>query len=147
MSRLSINCLLAVVLFTCSTHAFACSPVFHDVSDYLEGRIPSHVIFLGTVTSTEERKVEWGTRQKIEMRVTKWFDGPGSKTITVNGGLNDVGKDPCRGIFNFFTKVGDQWLIFGQLYEGVVNPDTSLTRPAPNGYIDPSLIKQISKKR
>ena len=138
------NALLCITLSLFASLSSACKPVVHRVSDYVQHRIPNHVIFLGTVLSVEEEQVGEGvTTQNIEFRATRWFGGEAQETVSVRGVIGSYRGTDCEGVVDFSAKKGEEWLMFGQLYEGKVNPDRFVSRKVVNGTIPASLLKEL----
>lgn len=147
MRRLNIatNGFLCVILLSLfASPALACRPKFQKVSDYVENRIPDHVIFLGTVISVEEKQVREGvSAQNIEFRTARWFGGKPQNTISVRGFIGSWQGTNCQGMSDFSAKTGEEWLIFGRLHDGKVNPDSELSRKIVKGEIPAALLKEL----
>ena len=147
MSRFSTatNALLCITLSLFSNISSACSFKIRDVSDYVQHKTPDSVIFLGTVLSVGEKKVgKDGTfTQNIEFRATRWFGGKAQEIISVQGVTGNYRGTDCEGIFDFSAKNGEEWLIFGQLYDGKVKPDRFRSQKLVNGTIPDSLLKEL----
>lgn len=143
----SIHALVCVALSLFASLGSACKPVMHHVSDYVAHRIPDHVVFLGTVVSVEETQVGEGTStQNIEFLATRWFGGKAQETVSVRGVIGSYRGTDCEGLVDFSAKKGEEWLMFGQRYEGKVNPDRFLSRKIVNGAIPASLLKELKQK-
>lgn len=146
MSRFSTatNALLCITLSLFANLSSACRREASYVSDYVQHRIPNRVIFVGTVLSVGEKKIgKNGTSiQNIEFRATRWFGGKAQATVSVRGVIWS-NQGSCEGVFDFSAKKGEEWLIFGQLHEGRVNPDTFLSKKLVNGTIPDSILKEL----
>lgn len=147
MSRFSTatNALLCITLSLFANHSFACRPQVRDVSDYVQHRIPDSVIFLGTVLSVGEKKAgkDGTSTQNIEFRTTRWFGGKAQEIVSVQGLTGSYRGTDCEGVSDFSAKKGEEWLIFGQLYDEKVKPDRFRSQKLVNGTMPDSLLKEL----
>jgi hypothetical protein len=89
MSRPSaaINAFLCISLLLFPYLSFACKPKVNRISDYIQNRIPYHVIFLGTVLLVKHGKIDKGvSTQDIEFNTTRWLDPDRHLSIKVVDG-------------------------------------------------------------
>jgi hypothetical protein len=127
-----------------SEPVFACKPRWHQVSEYVKGTVPNPAVFWGTVQSVSETKKEDGTSTlKIVFIVNEWFSGKPQATVTVRGATGTYKGTDCEGQFDFTANAGEKWLIFGQVYEGAVSPDTHLSRKLAGDRAPSSLLEQL----
>lgn len=102
------------------------------------------VVFLGTVASVTERSAtDDSSVLDIGFHTQQWFLGSPQEHILVRGLITHRFLTDCHGVFDFSPKVGDQWLMFGQISEDQVVPDTSLSVKVQNGAISSSILRQL----
>ncbi|WP_426341401.1 hypothetical protein ACN9MZ_06490 [Pseudoduganella sp. S-14] len=126
--------------------SFACKPRFYKVSDYLAGSTAHSVVFSGIVTKVDGLKESNGTTlYDIVFKPVRWVVGQPVSMVTVRGvGGSMLGTD-CEGQFDFLANVGDECLIFGNLYEGKVIPDVFVSRRATNGKFPGELVEELKR--
>src|SRR5437868_6241554 len=127
----SILCAAALAL---PTPSLACKPLIHPVSDYTLGRIPDRVVFFGRVATVREIERSRGTiMYELELAPSQWFSGEEHSSIVVRGMKGSAPGTDCADQFDLVATVGEEWLIFGQLYDGKVNPDVFLSTRVIDG--------------
>ena len=145
LSRMLIGQIAASLLAVPSI-ALACKPVWNEVSSYVQNKIPYHAVFAGTVASVSEiEKFENGARYDIVFRQLRWFGGREQAEMTVRGIRGSMAGTDCEGLSDFLPKVGDQWLVFGQVIEGKVNVDLVLSRRIVDGRLPEDFRAELER--
>jgi len=120
--------------------------MIHAVSDYFQKRDPDAVVFSGAVTSVTKLGESKGKAvYDIVFRPIHWVAGETRAVITVRGTTGSALGTDCEGQFDFLPKVGDEWLMFGQFYEGKVNPDVFLSSRFIDGRLPTELTKELAQ--
>ena len=136
--------LLCCALSIHAGSAQACKIEIRDIADYTKGRIPESAVFQGVVVSVAETaNPDGSSSQEIEFRVVRWFSGTPQANTTVMGVTGSSLESDCKGLFNFSAKKGQEWLIFGQHYQGRIIPYKRLSKRLTDGNIPPALLEQL----
>jgi hypothetical protein len=126
--------------------SFACKPRFYKASDYLAGSIAHPVVFAGIVTRVDRHNESDGTTlYDIVFKPIRWVVGEPFSIVTVRGVRGSMSGTDCEGQFDFLANVDEEWLIFGNLYEGKVMPDVSVSRRAINGKFPGELVEELKR--
>lgn len=129
--------LLGVVLAVAET-ATACKPRFYHVEEYARS-IPDHAIFQGRVVSVVDGNIRFS--------VTRWLGGDRLATPVIREVINSAAGTDCMGINDFTAKPGEEWLIFGRVREGVVEPERSLSLKLLDGKIPPDILNELKRAK
>lgn len=141
-----IKILLLISILFVSYPTLACKPLIYPISYYVQEQVSGQVIFLGKVVSVEEKKDKDGVvYQTIEFTPTRWFGGEKKGIFKVSGVIGTMHGTDCEGVFDFSAKVGEEWLIFGQLHDNIVTPDRFNSIKVIDGKIPPFILKEIKK--
>lgn len=104
----------------------------------------NRVVFYGKVISISEKSTTPGyTIQKITFKAIHWYRGKIDVPITALGIIDNTHQTDCSGMLNFSVKKGEEWLIFGQVNDGIVNPDHWNSEIIINGKLPPSAMKKL----
>jgi hypothetical protein len=132
-------------LLLVSSVSFACKPLVHQVSEYVQGKIPNAVIFVGKVISVEKvHEIKGEILYEITFTPSRWVKGESRPTVIVRG-ITGSGSGSCKGEWDFFANVGEQWLVFGQAMEKGVNPDAFLSSQIIGGQVQPRLQEELKR--
>jgi len=133
--------------------AFACKlgAEATDLEAFLGAKNDSQVIFLGKVTLVQELpRTASEINRDITIETSKWWRGAPQGVVRVFGAEGTMAETDCAGLFDFFARVGEQWLVVGTWWNGQIHPSGLLSvRLKKNGKL-PAKIKaqlnRISKK-
>lgn len=147
LSHRNLKTLACIALLLASQMSFACRPLLHHMSEYVQNKIPASVVFVGTVVSVQQTSVHpRGSTHRIEFRTTRWLAGAAQKTVMVQGVIDDNGGSSCAHVFDFSAQAGQEWLIFGQLNGQGVRPDNHLSVQLINGQLPAKVLEQLKQQ-
>ena len=142
----SLPALLALCTLALCTPAFACKPVFSrdPIGDFIHRRDPGAAIFLGDVVSVKQAPDRFGNMaEDIVFHPTRRWMGPSLGDIAARGQVTKVYLTDCGGLGDFSVNVGERWLIFGELREGVLYPVNTISMKIVDGRIPRTILRHL----
>jgi len=123
--------LLVAFLFFFAGSSFACSfphkpyELRKLLKEELADAGDSTVVFLGKVVEVHERLLEnEEVVQEIRFEPSRWWKGEPKKVMQVSGASGTGRGTSCEGAFDFMVRAGQEWLIVGDIEDGIVKPST-----------------------
>ena len=139
--------LLSLAALLAAGSAQACKVWRQPLSDYLQGQVPQAAVFRGTVVRVDVREPAGPTaeqRQQIRFRVSRWWTGERSKTVTVQGSVGSMKGTSCEGTFDFTAQPGEEWVVFGRRDKGGVKPDALNSVRIVDGVVPPAVAEALT---
>jgi hypothetical protein len=124
---------------------YRADPAADFIRDAGVGGANIHVIFSGEIVSVSEYRAADGSLVRdMAVRPERWWRGERRGLVLVRS-VTPTGPFPCSPPPPLIAKEGEQWLIFGWLRDGRVQPYADPRVSMPLAQVPPALSKALER--